>query len=279
VRAALLLLLACGSGGAPSRDDAAVVPTPKPKRVPPDAGVASTAYADLPAALAAIVPADARVIGFGELHARTDRAQVRSALARFTDALPAFSGKASDLVVETWVVDPKCGKSAVEATKRVEESVKRPAATKSEIGQLADAAKAAKIRPHAMQMSCDDYKKVAPAGKDVDLIVMLGFVTRELGRLASEGASKSDKEILVYGGALHNDRFPEAGTEDWSYAAKIDAATGNHFVEVDLIVPEFAGDDAASKRQPWFPLVTAADDKVHVYTRGERSFVVVLPRT
>src|SRR5207244_2826255 len=110
------------------------------------------------------------------------------------------------------------------------------------------------------------------------LLVMLELVTRELGRLANEGATRSDKQILVYGGALHNDRFPEAGTEEWSYAAKIDGATNNHFVEIDLIVPELAADDAASKRQPWFSLVTAADDKVHVYTRGERSFVVVLPR-
>ena len=30
--------------------------------------------------------------------------------------------------------------------------------------------------------------------------------------------------IALYGGALHNDRFPADGVEQWSYAAKADAA-------------------------------------------------------
>ena len=184
----------------------------------------------------------------------------------------------SDLVVETWLVDPACGTAGTEATARVEAAVKRPAETKSEIGRLADVARAAKIQPHAMRLTCEDYARVAPVGKDVDVIEMLALTTRELGRLATEGASKSSKWIVVYGGALHNDRFPEAGTEEWSYAGKVDAATGGKFVEVDLIVPELAADDPASKRQPWFGLVEHADDRVHVWKRGERSFVVVLPR-
>src|SRR5687768_254399 len=70
-------------------------------------------YPTLAAALAATIPQGARVIGFGELHARTDRAAVRSALAAFTEALPALADRISDLVIETWIVDPKCGKRAV----------------------------------------------------------------------------------------------------------------------------------------------------------------------
>lgn len=257
----------------------AVAPVPVP---------AHETYADLGAALLAIIPGDARVIGFGELHARTDRAAVASALARFTLALPALADKLSDLVLETWLVDPSCGKAAVQATAKVETEVKRPAATKSEIAVLADAARAAHIQPHAMTLGCADYAAIAPAGGEVDPTAMLSLTTRELRRIATSAIAHRDREpghrpwIAVYGGALHNDRFPDGSVAEWSYAADVDRATGDHFVEIDLIVPELAEAEPAMQRQQWFPLVGAARDPerpVVVWKRGERSFVVVLPRT
>jgi hypothetical protein len=244
------------------------------------------AFADLGAALHAIVPADARAIGFGELHARTDRAQVRTALQRFTtEALPTLTDRLSDLVVETWIVDPKCGHAAQEATAKIITTMRRPAETKSQIGALADAARAAGIQPHAMTLTCSDYTRVAPVGKDVDVEAMLTLTTRELGRIAREAIAHRDAEsthrplVAIYGGMLHTARFPEAGVEDWSYAKQLDAATHDHFVEIDLIVPELALADPSSQRQPWFPLVQRADDRVHTFARGERSFVLILPRS
>ena len=243
-------------------------------------------YPDLPAALHAIIPDDARVIGFGEIHARTDRTRVSSALARFTrDGLPAIADHLSDLVIETWIVDPRCGKHAAQATEQVTTTMRRPVETRSEIAELADAARAAGIQPHAMRVTCDDYAKIAPDGGEVNAEAMLALTTRELGRIATEAVAHRDREpghrpwIALYGGALHNDRFPAPGTAEWSYAAKVDAATGGHFVEIDLIVPEFAEPDPASQGQPWFPLVGAAGDRVTVWKRGERSFVIVLPRS
>lgn len=263
-----------------------------PPRPPADARIAIAVdaaapppgtYADLPEALAAIIPADARVVGFGELHSRTDRAQVTSSLAVFTAALPRFGDKISDLVVETWLVDPKCGQQAVQTTKKLEGSVKRPAATKSEIALLADAAKAAGIQPHAMTITCKDYATLS-TGKEVDPIAMLTLTTRELTRIATSAVGHRDKEpahrpwIALYGGALHNDRFPDPAVAEWSYAAAVDKVTDGHFVEVDLIVPELAAEDATSQKQPWFPLVAKAADRVQVWARGERSFVVILPK-
>src|SRR5690349_15412557 len=70
---ALVLAAACSKEAArpAHKDDAgAVTPVAKPDAAP--AALAPNTYPDLPAALAAIIPADARVIGFGELHARTD---------------------------------------------------------------------------------------------------------------------------------------------------------------------------------------------------------------
>ena len=258
----------------PARQDAAVA-------VDADAG-----YPDLGAALTAIIPADARVVGFGEMHNRTDRAQVTSTLAHFTnEAVPVLKDRLSDLIVETWITDPHCGSAAQVATAKVTTTMKRPAATKSEIAQLADAAKAAGIQPHAMRITCDDYARIAPPGKDIDVPAMLDLTTRELTRIATEAVVHRDKEpthrpwIALYGGALHNDRFPDKGVEDWSYAAKVDELTHGHFVEVDLIVPELAEGDPASAKQPWFDLVKRAGRTVQVYTRGERSFVVILPRS
>ena len=284
-------LVACGKPAqAPAPTSAPVPAAPAvrdrhpPPPVPRDAAVAQDAYPDLGAAILAVVPADARVVGFGELHARTDRAQVKSALAHFTaEALPAIGDRVSDLIVETWIVDKKCGKPAEEASAKVTTTMRRPVETKSEIGQLADAARSRGIQPHAMRIACDDYAKIAPQGKEVDVAAILTLTTRELTRIATEAVVHRDREaqhrpwIALYGGALHNDRFPDKGVEEWSYAAKVDEVTHDHFVEIDVIVPEFAEADPVSQKQPWFPLVRDADDRVHVWKRGERSFVIVLP--
>jgi hypothetical protein len=243
-------------------------------------------YPDLGAALTAVVPADARVVGFGELHNRTDGAQVKSTLARFTaDGLPALTDKLSDLIIETWIVDPKCGQAAQTATAKVEIKVRRPQETKSDIALLAETARAAKVQPHAMKLSCADYEKVAPSKGEVLPDVMLGLITKELGRIADEAVKHRNKEpghrplIGLYGGGLHNDRFPAEGVADWSYAAHIDELTGNKFVEIDLIVPELAEGDPAQRTQPWFALLESSDATVRVWKRGERSFVIILPRS
>src|SRR5690606_18941920 len=109
----VLVVLGCGKASKdaprrePARDDAAVAVAPVDAAPPP---IEAKTYPDLAAALTATIPADARVVGFGELHMRTDRKQVRSTLAHFTQqGLPAIADKLSDLIVETWFVDPKCG--------------------------------------------------------------------------------------------------------------------------------------------------------------------------
>ena len=257
------------------------------QRITDDAGAAAPhAYADLAAALVATIPADARVIGFGELHARRDRPAATSTLAAFTRALPALADRLSDLVLETWLVDPGCGAPAVEATARIETAVERPARTRSEIAELVDAARAARVQPHAMTLHCADYAAVAPAGGEVDAAALLSLTTRELRRIVTSAVAHRDGEpghrpwIAVYGGALHNNRLPEAGVAEWSYAPDADRATGGRFVEIDLVVPELAAASPAARREPWFPLAGAPRDPDHpvlVWTRGERSFVVILP--
>ena len=106
----------------------------------------------------------------------------------------------------------------------------------------------------------------------------------QLQRIATSAVQHRDKDpkhrpwIALYGGALHNDRFPDAAVAEWSYADALERVTAGKYVEVDLIVPEFAEPDKVSQAQPWFPLVAGADG-VLVWKRGERSFVMILPRT
>src|SRR5439155_4054112 len=119
----------------------------------------------------------------------------KSALARFTaDGLPALADRLSDLAVGTWIVDPKCGAPAQEATARVAVTMRRPVETKSEIAELAETARKAQIQPHAMRLTCDDYARIAPAGKDVQPEVMLTLTTRELARIAREAVAHRDGE-------------------------------------------------------------------------------------
>ena len=282
---AALAIAACHKDASRAAPGDAAPHPPRDARIAPVALPPNT-YGDLASALAAIIPDDARVIGFGELHARTDRPHVTSALARFTrDALPALAPKLSDLVIETWLLDTHCGKTAAQTSARVQTTMKRPAETTNEIGALADAARKEQIQPRAMQVSCDDYARIAPAGKDIQADVLLTLTTNELGRVATEALTARDADpkhrpwIALYGGALHNDRFPDDSVAEWSYAAKVDAATHGHFVEIDLIVPELADGDPMSQKEPWYGLASHADDVFHVWKRGDRSFVIVMPRS
>src|SRR5262245_60025924 len=98
------------------------VPAPVPARahdagpvLPPHA-VYATARAALEAVLAKSRPV---VLGVGEVHVLTGGPKVRSALARFTEDLDVLKASATDLVVETWVTDGRCGAAETEATTAV----------------------------------------------------------------------------------------------------------------------------------------------------------------
>lgn len=238
-----------------------------------------TEYADLAAAINALVPTDTRLVGFGELHARTDRPEATSTLAAFTrEVLPSLSARASHLVLETWTVARDCGEEAERATAAVETTVRRPAATKSELGVLVQESRQRGISPHAMTVTCADYQAMAK-GDDAAIAHLLDLTTAELGRLGQAAVAKAPPArplVLIYGGALHNDREPVPGLEPWSYAAAVEAASERTFLEIDLIVPELALADPASSKAPWARFL-GQSPKVLAIERGERSYVVLLP--
>jgi hypothetical protein len=94
-------------------------------------------------------------------------------------------------------------------------------------------------------------------------------------------AADRDKMVVVYGGALHNDlprpAGPSADVSPWSYAVSLDAAVGGRLVALDLIVPEFIGDDEAWRSQPWWLHYDSSrlGDRPTLFRTGERSYVLV----
>lgn len=286
-----LVLIACDGEADPRRE-----PTPRragkvarPAAPAVDAGPPLPAYQlfpDLGAAIQAINRSKPRVIGLGELHVRTDRpAPAVSALARFSsEVLPAIGDRVSDVVVETWTVDPKCQRG-VAATRTIETSMKRPPTTKSEIGLLFGVTRERSITAHVMRLTCDDLAALASGGT-VDAERLLALVTRELERVTRSAVRYRDERhearplILVYGGALHNDLYPFESTKDWSYALAVDAATGGRYVEVDVYAPELVEGDPMYTSQPWYPLVARADSRgVMLIERAPRSYLALLPRS
>ena len=299
--AGALVLVAC-DGDAHPRDDVpaaagkrpprkATRPAPAPAPAAPvDAAAPPPRYAlypDLGAAIAAVATRDRpRVVGFGELHVVTGRpAPGTSALARFSaEVLPALGDRVSDVVVETWTVDPSCQRAAA-GTQKIETSMKRPPETKTELGSLFGAVKARSITGHVMRLTCADLSSFAGDGA-LDAEKLLGLVTRELDRITRSAVRYRDEHhearplILVYGGALHNDLYPFETTKEWSYAPAVDAATGGRFVELDVYAPELVEGDPAYEREPWYPLIGKADGRgVMLVERAPRSYLAILPRS
>jgi hypothetical protein len=241
-------------------------------------------HADLGAAFAHILRDRPRVLGVGELHVRTDKGPMQSALSRFSaEAMPALGAQVSDLVIETWIVDPAC-KTAGAATQRVETAMKRPESTRSEIGGLIGIIKQNGIKAHVMRLTCDDLAAVAPPS-GVDAALLLDVVTRELGRVSRSALRYRDERaesrplIVVYGGALHNDLYPYKSTAQWSYAPALDEATGGRFVEVDLYLPELVEGHALYEDEAWYPLLARAPhDKNMLIESATHSWLAILPR-
>jgi hypothetical protein len=267
-----------------------VPPAPPPDARPqPDLAPAHRLYPTAWSALAAVLkkhhPA---VLGFGELHSKTDSAPVLSALRRFdADLLQQLSRSATDLVVETWVTEGRCGAQEKRVARKVEQSTKRPAETENEVVRLLKRSKALGVQPHILTVSCKEYDKLLTRkkGGQLDFEQLLGLITRHLrdealAALKPRKGAKKPPMVLVYGGALHNDLYPMKELEAYSYAAAVQKATGGRYVELDLYVPELLEADELQHGQPWYPLARqlAARDRVVLLERGPGSYVLVLRR-
>jgi hypothetical protein len=265
---------------------AAVGPGPTPG--PPRAQRFATPQAAIAAALDETHFAGG-VVAFGELHQTLATAEVPSALKRFTEQLfPGLAGRLSQLVVETWLTTGRCGEAEKAVTADVQRTTERPAQTETEIETLLRLAQASGVRPSILTIGCQDYQAMrAGGGVDYDrtLRVTAGALEAALARALRAAAvsarTTGPRLVAVYGGALHNDLHPEPELAAYSFAAAALKATLGHYVEVDLVVPEYAEGSAAVKAQSWWRAYRAArrPGVTTLVRRDARSFVVVFPGT
>lgn len=234
----------------------------------------------------ALASAPVVVVGFGEMHQTHATAGIPSALRRFTDDIfPAVAEQFSHLVVETWVATGRCGETERAVTADVERATARPASTETEIGALIRQGAAAGVVPRILSISCADYAVMRPPGGAVDYdktlrITASALQAAVLRSLALRSNGQPRPLLAVYGGALHNDVRPQAGVAPYSFVPGIMAATLGRYLEIDLVVPEYAAGSAFARVQNWWKPYLEARGRASatiMVRRGPRSFVIVFP--
>lgn len=243
---------------------------------------------DSPAgAMQSIMSVEPQIIGFGEYHKLATSAKVQSALRRFADEMLDVVGpETAHLVLETWSVDPSCGAKGKAVTKKVEAAIQRPKEVENEMQTLMRKSEEHGIRGHVLNFTCKEYSallnknKDEPGGKGaLNAAQLLETVSKKLGEagLLAWKANKSDKMVLLYGGATHNNLFPYPGLEAWSYAQELSKQTKASFVEVDLYVPELVEGDKLLSQEAWYPLLKEArKDQVILIRRDASSYILVM---
>jgi hypothetical protein len=232
------------------------------------------------------VAGDLRVLAIGEAHAPKG-ALVPSAAKRFTeDLLPLLDGRASDLLVELMMPPTGCADAAAEVRKKQQTVISREAENnQNEYVTMGERARALGVVPDMLRPTCADMDAVRDAGDDAigASLEMIARATRSQAvRLIDRDArSEGDrgKMVVIYGGMLHNDLSPPPDTAKWSYAPELDLYVHGRLVAVDLVVPEFIGDDETWRSLPWRSSYDKArlGTKATLFMIAERSFVLVFP--
>jgi hypothetical protein len=239
-------------------------------------------------AFLAALASDPAVLGIGEAHAPKG-ATVPSAAKRFADdLLPALAGRASDLVVELMMPPTGCADAAAEVRRSQAPATSRQAETnQNEYLAMGERARALGVVPDMLRPTCADLDAVRRAGDDaigasLEMIARLSAsqVRHLVDRDARSDADRG-KAVVVYGGMLHNDLAPPKENARWSYALDVDAYVHGRFTAIDLVVPEYIGDDEAWRAFSWWPHYDRArlGAKTTMFRTGERSFVIVFPES
>jgi hypothetical protein len=227
------------------------------------------------------------VLAIGEVHAPRG-ATVPSAARRFTDTLlPLLAGRASDLLLELMMPPGSCVDASAEARAKQSVVTSRQADTnQGEYVEMGERARSLGIVPDMLRPTCGHLAMMrGDPGDAVDaaLVTIARLTASQAERLVLRNAGSdadSGKIVVVYGGALHNDLDPPPAKARYSYAPELDAFTHGRVVAVDLVVPEFMGDDEIWRALPW----TAAYDverlgaKTTLFRTGDRSYVLVFAR-
>jgi hypothetical protein len=236
-------------------------------------------------AFASVVALRPRVLAIGESHALAGTEGVESVTRRFAhQLLPWLEGRASALVVELLLPDPRCRAEA--DTVREEQKVvtkEQSTGNQNEFVELGQRARALGIEPFPLRPSCEELARIAGAGAET-VTEMLSTITRLTDAtvrrlLTRDEAARRDAIVVAYGGAMHNDLLPRPGREAWSFGPALSQFSGGRYVEVDLIVPEYIKDTEAWRSLPWYSAYDRAKHGSHtvLLNPSERSYVLIFP--
>jgi hypothetical protein len=296
----VLLSCAAAPGAAPSSSAPAPAPVPAAASPAPEPATAAATAAPAPvfrecgelackafpsasAAFDFVLGEKPRVLAIGEAHAQSDGPKAASSTKRFMDALlPRLAPRASDLVIELWLANGSCGK-VEQKVQQQQASVTAPqaAGNQNEFLELGHRAKALGVMPHALVPSCEQYQKIAGAGAaDIEeMLTMIKSVTeRDVQELLAKRAA--DRLVVAYGGAMHNDLVPRPGREDFSFGPELSRATGDRYVELDLVIPEQIKDTEAWRALPWYAHYSRekAGSDAYLYSWAPHAYALFFPK-
>jgi hypothetical protein len=223
-------------------------------------------------------------LGIGEAHAPAGTL-IATTAARFTEQLlPVLAGRASHLIVELLHANPDCPRAEqplAEAQKPI--MVTQAPQNQNDYVALGQRARALGIEPFLLTPSCDEFRQIGAAGPDAieKTLETIASMTTRMARAAllKNHRAGSGELVVAYGGALHNDLYPDADHAPYSYGPRLDDFTGGHYLELDLIVREFIKDDDAWRRLPWYGKFdpSLAPDACVVLRTAPRSYVLFFP--
>lgn len=247
-----------------------------------DGGVPMFDYPTQEAALRKVLETDPLILGVGEYHELQGAPKVPSAVKRFTQLLPALDGGARSLVVETWMLNGRCGKVEKQAAQAVEKTTQRPKETEDEVTTLMGRAYDLGFVNHTLLIDCDDYRSMLDAEGELDPDASLRLMRRKVEEMAlkiveKEEAGVPGKMLVLYGGALHNDLVPIPDDEPYAFGPTLQRETKGRYVEVDLLVPEYVERDEDLLKKPWFgPALALAKKGRHVVVQPSPGVNVIL---
>lgn len=235
-------------------------------------------FPDTRAAVGAILAeaGDTRVYAVGEYHPSRTSVARRSPIARFTtEILDLIDPAARDLVLEAWL-DQGCAGTR-DVTSEVTRRLGRSPSSTAELEALILRSARRRLQLHGLPVTCIEHEALRDGTGRVDFLRLLQLVTEKLGTTTRQ-LVRDDRAVIVYGGALHNDLYPRWPLEDLSYAYPLARELGGGVVELDLVVPEVVAPMPLIRHEDWFPLLgRATPERVLVWQRGPRSYVVILP--
>lgn len=258
----------------------------------PDAGVdcggtPCATFKSAKDAFAVVLAERPAVLAVGEYHQLEGQPKVPSGVKRFTrELLPALKGRAGSLIVETWMVNGRCGEVEKQATQAVKQTTKRPDETEDEVTTLLSKSYALGLANHILILDCDDYRALLDGRGELDAEKTLVLVREKVEAKALEVQEKgeagtAEKLLVLFGGAVHNDLHPAKEDEPWAFGPSLSQAVDGGYVELDLLVPEFVSDDPQLSPRPWFApaLALAAKGKVVLLSPAKGTWLLVFPKT